>query len=682
MNEIDIYIDQIKSIVNRNIPQISRIKPSAWIEKNIVMGKPFPGPFRYRRTPYTKEIVDILSPDNPCWGCAVKKGGQIGFSAGVIYPGICWIIKNSPGNTSLSVGAPELISKATDKIDAYINSAGIRNYIKPQNQRKRNNKTGDTNTQKDFPGGFVMIWNAGNHKNIRQVDLQYQFNDDYVAIKKASKESGSTDKKLDQRSAAYADTKKRFDVSTPELVGSTIDEAYERGDKRRYLIPCPCCNDMITIDWKIPSLCVLGKMTGITWGLKENGQLDKATVGYICPLCDGFFDDKNKMEWLNKGEWVPFGVSKIEGYRSYHISALYAPIGMDGWDKYVTDFILANPVGQPRDEAAWQQFQNEVLGESYDPPATNINASELEKNIRNYPIGTVPDEQSVKDGNGHIILLTLVADLGGRYIGDQLKSEYDDARLDWELVGWSESGSRYSIDHGSIGTFMNAYLGKKEEGRELWSYDINRPNNVWKVFDQIQSRKYKIGGATRSISFTGIDTGFADHHVFNYMESRRGQFRMLGLKGSPENKPIAYGLDRKLWTDSASRPGLQYILQVGNYKDRLAGIVNLNWDKKNKQPGGFMNFPQRSDGKYERVNFFSHYEAEHRIPDPKKGTFVWQKKSSNVQNHYWDLSVYGMALCDIIMFKVFKEIKVDPKEGTWRELCEYFLAYHGLKSAL
>lgn len=681
MSETEIYAEQIKNIVRRNIPEISRIKPSDWVEQNIVMGKPFPGPYKYSRTPYVREIIDILSPDCACWGCAVKKGAQIGFSAGVIYPGICWIIKNNPGNTSLSVGAPDLIQKATDKIDAAINSSGIRDYIKPQSQRKRNNKTGDTNTQKDFTGGFVMIWSANNHKNIKQVDLETQFNDDFVSIKKSSKESGSTDKKLDQRSAAYANTKKRFDVSTAELVGSTIDEAYERGDKRRYFIPCPCCHDMITIDWAIPSLILPGQMAGITWRLKENGQIDKATVGYICPLCNGFFDDKNKQEWLNKGEWIATAITRVEGYRSYQISALYAPIGMDGWDKYVNDFIEANPEGQPRDEAKWQQFINEVLGESYEPVSSSINATALEKNIRTYPIGTVPDEQSVADGNGHIVLLTLALDLGGRYVGDQLKSEYDDARVDWEIIGHAESGSTYSINHGSIGTFTNAYLGKKDEGREFWSYELNKPNNVWKVVDQLRAMKFPFGKGTMSIQLTGIDSGFADHHVFNYIESRRGSGHVIALKGDKENKPVAYGLDRRHWKDSASRSN-QFILQVGNLKDILASRITLNWDGRSKQPGGFLNFPQRADGKYERENYFAHYEAEHRVVDAKKGTFIWEKKKSNVQNHCFDLAVYSMAIREILMYKVFKEIKEDPKEGTWREFSEWLLSQYGLSSAI
>ena len=46
---------------------------------------------------------------------------------------------------------------------------------------------------------------------------------------------------------------------------------------------------------------------------------------------------------------------------------------------------------------------------------------------------------SENDGNGAIVFVTLGADMNGKP---------DDARLDYEIVAWSESGASYSINHG------------------------------------------------------------------------------------------------------------------------------------------------------------------------------------------------------------------------------------------
>jgi hypothetical protein len=76
-------------------------------------------------------------------------------SSGVIYPGVGWIIKNNPGNTFITVGAPDLIEKSMEKLDLMIDACGIRDYIKPQVMRNRMNKSGDTNFKKEFPGGSM-----------------------------------------------------------------------------------------------------------------------------------------------------------------------------------------------------------------------------------------------------------------------------------------------------------------------------------------------------------------------------------------------------------------------------------------------------------------------------------------------------------------------------------------------
>lgn len=669
-NTNNLFENQLIDLFESSIPQISDILPSEWTEQNLVMQKPFPGPFKYSKTPYTRELIDCLSSSSPVNTITVMKGAQIGFSSGVIFPGIAWIIANSPGNTFLSVGAPDLIDKAMEKVDLVIDSCGIRPLIKTQVQRKKNNKTGDTNKKKDFSGGFLIVGSANNHKNIRQIDLQYQFIDDMEAIKKASKESGSTRKKLESRSAAYNDTKKTFYISTPELAeNSNIEDAYEQGDKRKYFIPCPCCGSYITIEWSIESKLTPNKLCGITWSLKENGQVAKESVGYTCQECDEFFTDKDKMDWLNHGEWKPTAVAKKENYRSYHISALYAPIGMDDWYKYVCDYVDAHPVGQPRDESLYQVFVNECLGETYKSPGTSIKSSDLQlNNVRAYKIGLIPEKQSILDGNGRIVLLTCSADLGGLVTG--INSDHDDVRLDWEIVAWTESGSSYSIDQGSIGTFKNAYLGKQDESREIWSYDISKQNNVWKEFSKIISQQYDIDGTGKkmSIGFTGIDTGFAEHHAFNFID--RCNYTVVGLKGDKEHKYIPFGDNSPNWKRGTSRSKL-YILKVGKLKDQLAQRISLRWDKRGSdaQPQGYLNFPQPEGGKYSLQDYFLHFESEERKLD-KNNNFIWQKKSGT-QNHFWDVHNYQMALREILMDNVMNELKI--KNGTWPEFCDLIL---------
>ena len=652
------YLEQFIDLFKGSTVSISDIKPSDWVQQNVVMGKPFPGPFSYNRTPYCREIIDRFANDNPMKWLAIMKGAQIGLSAGVLIPCLLWMIKNDPSNSYFLVGSPDLIEKATEKLDIGIDNAGLRPYIKPQVQRKRAQKSGDTNTKKEFAGGYIHIGSANNHKDIRDVSLKYGLFDDFESVKSKSKESGSTRKLLEQRFAAYEDSHKICYCSTPELdESSNIKEAYLLGDQRKYFIPCPCCGVMIDWHWTITKGDITG---GITWKLDEKGKVIPNSVGYICQECGGFFDDKNKNELLNLGEWQPTCEPSKPGYYSYHISSLYAPIGMYGWEHYVNDWIEANPVGQPRKEDLYKTFVNVVLGETYETPSEELSATELQMNIRDYEIGVIPERMSENDGNGAIVFVTLGADMNGKL---------DDARLDYEIVAWSESGASYSINHGSIGTFVPRE-GQNGIDRERWTYQHGMERSVWTELDRIISEPIPTdSGNLMQIMTSGIDCGYLRDYAYQYIDSK--DFTIVGLKGKDTDKYTMNLRDAKSFKQSLEKPNL-YMVETNLTKDRLASKMRLKWsDKMNvQQPSGFMNFPTPSGGKYLFNNYFSHYEAEHRILD-KTNTFKWEKKNDVVQNHLFDCRLYAGVVGEIMVARVFKELKI--VNGTWKNYCDIVL---------
>jgi phage terminase large subunit GpA-like protein len=657
---LDPYKNQLIDIVKSSITLISNIKPSVWTEENVIMQKPFPGPFKYNRTPYTREIIDCLSPDHPARWVAVMKGAQVGFSAGVIMPGCAWIIKNNPGNTFITVGAPDLIEKATEKLDIVISNAGLRNYIKPQVLRKRNNKSGDTNSKKEFSGGYINITSANNHKAIRDVSLQYGFFDDFESVKASSKESGSTRKLLEQRFAAYSDTHKIFYISTPERKQtSNIEPAYLLGDQRKYFVPCPCCGEFIELKWSIDVDNDSDNKAGITWKTDSNNKLISGSVGYICQMCGGFFDDKNKYELLNNGEWKPTTDPSKPGYYSYHLSALYAPIGMYDWEHYVNNYLEANPPGKARNESLYKSFVNLCLGETYEETGEAPRANELQNNIRNYDIGIIPDKLSINDGNGRIVLLTVSFDLNGTP---------DDARVDYEVLAYAENESTYSIEHGSIGTFIpNQSIAQKEkDDRVKWTYEHNRTNSVWPEVDKIISKEFKTdSGKSMKIFISGIDTGHYNYLAYPFVDKHGPN--VVSLKGDKENKYIPFGIDVPNFKPGKEKQKL-YIVQVGQLKDKLAALMKYNYNEVDKQQPGFMNFPQPANGLYLLKNYFSHYESEQKIIETKPDGSIsakWEKKSATHQNHFWDCRIYNLVLKDILIGMIAKEVK--QKDFSWND---------------
>lgn len=658
-DEQDLF-GQLETLLDAGRISIGNILPSDWTEKNRVMTKDvssYPGQFSYDRTPYLREIVDQLSPDSPAHTIACMKGAQVGFSTGVIEAGIGWIISQNPGNILFLTGHSELAEEAmSGKIDQMIDSCGLRPLIRPNVLRKKNSRTGDTNKSKEFPGGSLVSGSAGNHKLLRQRSVRYGFIDDYEAAKQSTKESGTTREMIEQRFAAYALKKKLYYISTPEVKSSSnINEVFLMGDQRKYFVPCPCCGDFISLEWSIP--LEDGNTAGITWETDDNNELIASSVGYRCQSCLGFFTDRHKMEMLSLGEWRPTAKPSQPGFLSYHLSSLYAPVGMDDWEKYVRQYLDAAPPGGEVRQKKMQTFTNLVLGLPWEEQNSKTSAKEIQNNLRNYPIDTIPENVSIKDGNGKIVVLTLSCDLNGKV---------DDARLDYEVCAWSESGSSYSVTQGSIGTFVpRENTIKYKQDREPWSYQLGTERSVWKELNKIIERIWVAdSGRTMKIAITGVDTSFTfNGHAYEGVDSLKGI--VVKLKGKDVNIFSKIGKDTPSFHVGKERPNL-FLVEVNHLKDTLADRMKMQWDPGNdsQQPAGFMNFPEPSQGKYSFKNYFAHFEAEQRIAkSDADGNYIgmrWEKKTSTSQNHFFDVHVYAMALKDILVYLTCKHANIKP----------------------
>jgi len=654
---------QLIEMLDGCVVHISTLKPSEWYEANMTMprGSAFPGPFKFNLTPYWREPLDCAAKDHPAKEISIMKGAQLGGTAAVLNPIVGYIISQNPGNMMFLTGHSDLSDAAIVKIDQMIDNCGLRKLIKPNVLRAKNSRTGDTNKSKEFSGGDLKAGSVTNHNLLRQHDVMIMIVDDYDAAPAFSKAAGATRELVQKRTSAFAHKKKIYWVSSPQVKGtSNIEEVFMLGDQRYYNVPCPCCGAAIILKWTIS--IDEKENAGIFWQTDNSGILDPKSVGYICQECSGFFTDSNKYEMNLAGFWKPTAVPKELNHWSYQLSSLYAPPGMDDWAFYVGQYMAANPQDAKRNEKKHQTFLNVVMGQTYEQQGEEIQATELQKNIRDYEIDTIPEKLSIADGNGKIVTITCACDLNGKL---------EDARLDYEIVGWSESGASYRVTHGSIGTFIPNESGKLNKVvREHWTYENNKSNSVWPEFDKILGKIYETDTARKmKIFVTGMDTGYCELQAFTYIDT--SNFYILGLKGDKEDAYINYMIDVPNFKIGQSRANL-YMLKVGNIKDDLAALINLKWNKDNDQvqPAGFMNFPIPSGGKFLFENYFSHFQAESRLLD-EKGNFIWKKKTSIAQNHLFDCAVYNLALKEILVSLVGKDLKI--KGFTWNDYVDLLL---------
>jgi len=671
------YEQQLQQIIDASIHTYSNKKPSVWAEERmrITTGK-FQGRLSLDRTPYSREILDALSPYSGVPEITLMAGAQWGKTKTIVEPIIAYYISENPLEMGYLTGHSDLSEESIVKLDSAIDNAGLRHLIRANSMRVRNSRSGDTNKSKEFPMGSLVSGSATNHKILRQRTWGLIIADDIEAAKLGSKESGSTIEMIRARANSYGDDRKILWVSTPETKGASIIETlFESGDKRYYHIPCPCCGTAIKLEWSV-SIEGTDDKAGIFWKVDNQGNLIRGSVGYICQSCAGFFTDKNKWEFNLAGMWIPSQSPRDIQMRSYHLSTLYATPGMNSWELLVSRWLAAHPDGQPND-GDLKVFYNLVLGQSYAASGAAPKADKLQENVRNYKIGVVPERMSLRDGNGRIIMITCGADLNGTV---------EDARLDYQFVAWAESGACYNIGHGSIGTFVPAVIRKDSDvyaDREVWTYEENCKNSVWPEFERILKTQFDVDAdkpRKQPVMIAAVDTGNTYKNlVYNFIEKMNNTdpFFVQGVKGRADEQYFIESRDMPIFRQGKERDHL-WILETGVLKDRAATNMQLNWNGTDPQPTGFMNFPRSEGGLYEWLNFYSHFQSEHRVIGENKtktGAQVkWEKVASNSQNHQWDCYLYNMAIRDVHIELISKRYGL--KDYSWanfcKEVCDYY----------
>lgn len=652
-----------------------RMEPSEWVEKTVFLTSAeskYAGFFSYDRSPYSKEIIDNMSPTSDVEMMAIMKCVQSGYTAGVIVPYIAYCISQNPCNLIFVSGSDQLVKDTIrDRLDPVLqNSGNLKDLIRPNSIKKSNHRTGDTDIKKEFLGGSLTCLTYRPSK-LRQYSAKVILADEFDDAPRNNVTEGSIRSLLEGRTVSFGDSKKLCYISSPTTKGiSNIEEVHEMGDKRKWNWLCPHCRSYIPILWRVERED--GTYGGIKWELNDDFELIEDSVHYECQSCCGKIEYRQKTQLNLSGKWIPTAKPVRPQYRSYSFNALCIPAGFDSWITIVYQWIKACPKNQPVDIGLLKSFTNTRLGELWEDRGTAPRVNELMSNIGEYVIGKVPDVTCEADGNGKIALLSLSCDLGG--IMD-IVNKNEDVRLDWELVAHTTNGQVYSINHGSIGTFKrgkwrNQADKDKDSDRERFTFREDVPNSVWPIFKKIMYDSLEgESGVYYDIDITIVDTGHFTKLAYNFISSIKDR-RIFGIKGDTVDTYRKTDKNTPIISHSRENKGLLYILDVNLLKDNLAKDMALISGTDGTQPNGFMNFPQPSDGKYNLNNYFSHFASEHRVPLLKNDVevgFTWKKKRED--NHFWDCRVYNMAAREIFIADL-KLYEAGNRDLTWSLYCD------------
>jgi len=589
---------------------------------------PFPGPFRFDRFPYFKEIVDLFHPANPTQEIVLMKGNQLGSNTAILETILLYDIMVDPKPQCFITADAGLIkTNVNTRIETMINLAGARNLIFSQSKKaKGSNNTGDTANAKEYPGGFLHFYGSKNPDKLRQNSYKAAKVDEVDAYKTKLKGEGDIVELIRNRTDAYVRKRKLFWASTP-LVDQTsiIKKLFNSGTQEYYNIPCKHCGEFQPLVWhgKTES----GEVYGIIWendsdfkpitADPEKGI--KTTVAYKCKFCGGLMYNHDKETIMSKGKWIATAESKTPGLRSFHLSPLYNPPGMFSWDDLVKSWAECWDIKNNRikDKEKYRTFRNTKQGLTFEESGVNLR---YEKTIlfrrHGFVRGKVPNDLAVKDTGSPILILVCSVDV-------QKENLFIDVK------GYSAGGATWTIDCFSI------------DGR------TDQFNGPWDSLDDFIGNKIYVGtdGKKYHISITLVDSGWNTEWVYAYA-MRHGQ----GVYVCKGQDYIEAGETFKLFKQSTLKGiglGQAFHINTGKLKDRISNaFMSLSWNEGEYQPSWFPNFADDF-----RDDYFKQFEAEERVDIydrfDKYLKTLWRPTYHGAVNHYFDTYCYNLAALEI-----------------------------------
>ncbi len=579
-----------------------RLTICQWAERHRVLsGKTSSTPGRWRndRFPYQVGIMEALEWTHPSPIVVVVKSAQSAISDCVLN----WLgrgVHTDPAPflalwPSDDTAATWSRSRVTGLIE------GIPELAKVMLDKK---KAGNTVLEKHFPGSILYIGSAAKANDVAQISVPNLILDDADRMPKAIKDEGDPFELALDRSATFP-RRKAAVISTPKNIESSrVWPLWQKSTMNRFFVPCPHCGHMQHLRWE-----------QLKWspGKPKGAQ-------YLCEECAALIDERHKTDMLAAGEWRPEHPERIDEICGFHISGLYAPLGLGfPWSNHAAAWERVQ--GSPD---ALQAFFNTRLGLAHKGERKRVEWAEVKRRAEPYPLREIP--------RGMLVLTS----------GTDVQLD----RVETQVLGWGRDDRVTVIDYA-------VHRG-----------DPTRPE-VWKELDDYLAGEWiNSHGVAMRLSCSLIDAGYLGEHVLNFTRSRKAR-GIYACRGStnPSRQPIGKPAfpdlkGRRFKTDQ--RGAERYELGVSLLKHWL--YEELRADEGTEQK------PVPAVDRHLRFStalgddYFKQLVAE--TYDPKQG---WIEHANYHRNEALDTFVYARAAA------MHHHVRIDRMRATdWQRLEELY----------
>jgi len=495
-------------------------------------------------------------------------------------------------------------------------------------------------------GGFLIPFGAQSANKLRSISIQMLLRDEIDGWPDIVGKDGDPLKLVGDRTAAYELSRKILDISTPTVKGSSkIEKRFAAGDQRYYFVCCLKCGFPQRLRWR--SLEEGGVITGIVWET-ESGRLVQESVRWCCSNCHAAHTNDDKTRLLSPAhgaEWRPTAISSSPFLRSYHLSALYSPVGMQSWGSCVAKWLDAwdSERNRPRDTRQLQVFYNNVLGDPFEIRGERVRFEAVSGHRRSWYLYCTPDDPTTLPNlipnttcmrycGSPVLFLTATVDVHS----DNLKVA---------VWGWCRDRRVLLLDYFT-------FEGDTEQ--------MEAP--PWKALRSlIEDKSYESDdGHAYALGITLVDSGYRTDLVYRFCaEYESGVFPVKGREVSPRNQR-----DKEFSEFTTPTGQRAYGITVDFYKDRWSAALKVEWDPSlGIQPVGHFNAPQNATDKQLRE-----LTAETKVArvDARTGERIgWEwRRPSGAANELWDLLVYGNAAVDLVAWHYCRD-QLELEQTNW-----------------
>lgn len=330
-----------------------KLRPSQWAERRRILPAAVsaePGPFRFARTPYHRDMIDaVVEPgvEELVWVCATQVGKTTCQENLLGYWADC-----DPG--------PTLIIKPREPdIEAYIKER-VRPLIESSLPHLRlPGRDNDTLASIRMASMSLYFGWSGSPASLAARPCRYALLDECDKFQPFAGREAEPVSLARERLKTFTRRKRLVLCSTPTTRNGTIWKAWEAcQDKRFYHVPCLKCGAMqplIFSQLKWPKSLVTDGPEAVESANKV--KLERL-AWYECGKCGYEIRDLHKPQMLERGSWVRSTDGPVVRV-GHHLNSFYSP--WVEWGEIASEFIRSSG-----DVGLTMNFRNSWLAEPFE----------------------------------------------------------------------------------------------------------------------------------------------------------------------------------------------------------------------------------------------------------------------------------------------------------------------------